>query len=419
MWRHYKLLPPAEEFTDALDRRLSLRTVRAAIRCVQQMGGAAMAYGAVYGAEPEFANAHPELVLYDAEGKPISLAELFYIMNIAPGSPWVDLIVREFAATVREMAFDGIHLDQYGFPKTAYSATGALVDLSICFPPLIDQSRAAVVAERASAGVIFNAVENWPIETVAASGEDAVYIEVWPPYTTYNHLRSLISEGKRLGKGKQVILAAYISPFLEATDETVEQAEAAALLATAVISASGGSHLLLGESDGVLCDPYYPKYATMRPAFARKMKAWYDFIVRYEELMVAPDVVDEAITNYELRITNGLIAAEDYTIPPVELSDEAEPGKLWAIARRKPGYTIVHLVNLTNQVGIEWNALRTPPQPLGSLGLTLSGLPMFKKALLLRPETGKPIPLEWSQQGGLVKVQVPGIEAWAMVVFVS
>ena len=75
---------------------------------------------------------------------------------------------------VRRMGFDGIHLDQYGFPKTAYSASGDLVDLATAFPPLIDRSRAAVVAARPSAGVIFNAVDNWPIETVASTSQDAV-----------------------------------------------------------------------------------------------------------------------------------------------------------------------------------------------------------------------------------------------------
>ncbi len=172
MWRHYALLPPADaiepgteqSFTDALGRRLALATVRETIAAVQARGGAALAYGAVYGAEPEYADAHPELALFDEEGQRVSLAELFYIMNIAPGSPWVPLIVEEFAQAVRTLDFDGIHLDQYGFPKTARTASGELVDLSTHFPPLIDAARAAVVAAKPSAGVIFNAVGNWPIE---------------------------------------------------------------------------------------------------------------------------------------------------------------------------------------------------------------------------------------------------------------
>jgi dextranase len=204
---------------------------------VQVRGGAALAYGAVYGAEPEYADTHPELALFDEAGQRISLAELFYIMNIAPSSPWVPLIVDQFAQAIHALDFDGIHLDQYGFPKTARTA------------------RAAVVAAKPSAGVIFNAVGNWPIATVAPTTQDVIYIEVWPPDESYNDLRRLIADAKRLGANKPVILAAYLAPFLDCAPEQIEQAEAAAFLSTAVIAASGGSQLLLGERDGILCDP--------------------------------------------------------------------------------------------------------------------------------------------------------------------
>jgi dextranase len=406
MWRHYKLLPPTDEFTDALDRRLSLGTVRLAISAVQARGGAALAYGAVYGAEPEYADLHPEQRLYDEQGKPISLAELFYIMNISEQSPWVDLIVAEFAETVRALDFDGIHLDQYGFPKTAFSSTGEPVDLSHDFPPLIDKARAAVVAERADAGVIFNAVDNWPIETVAPTSQDAVYIEVWPPYDTYNDLRALIREGKRLGGDKQVILAAYLTPFGEATAETVSQAEAAALLSTAVIAASGGFHLLLGEQDGVLCDPYYPKYATLRPDFALTMRQYYDFLVRYEELLIAPDLTDFDNDRPSL------------TISGVPTSATAQPGHIWVIERGNSNHRIVHLVNLLDQSDVAWNAPRTTPQPLRTIELQMSDLPSLKQILLLSPEGQRPQPLDWTEQDGVVRVTLPGLQVWGMLVCV-
>lgn len=406
MWRHYKLLPPTDEFTDALGRRLSLGTVRSAISAVQARGGAALAYGAVYGAEPEYADLHPEQRLYDEQGKPISLAELFYIMNISEGSPWVELIVAEFAETVRTLAFDGIHLDQYGFPKTAFSSAGEPVDLSHDFPPLIDKARAAVVSERADAGVIFNAVDNWPIETVAPTSQDAVYIEVWPPYDTYNDLRALIREGKRLGGDKQVILAAYLTPFGEATLETVTQAEAAALLSTSVIAASGGFHLLLGEQDGVLCDPYYPKYATLSPDFALTTRQYYDFLVRYEELLIAPDLTD--LDNDQLSVT----------LTGIPTSATAQPGHVWIIQRGDSKHRIVHLINLLDQSDVAWNAPRTTPQPLRTIELQMSDLPPLKQILLLNPEGQRPQPLEWTKQDGVVHVTMPGLQVWGVLICV-
>src|SRR5262249_23413817 len=378
MWRHYALLPPRDDhqparseramqqafeqredegFTDALVRRLSITTVRAAIAGVQSRGGAALAYGAVYGAEPEFADAHPSLALFDEQGQRVSLAELFYIMNIAPGSPWVPLIIAEFARAVRELEYDGIHLDQYGFPKTARTAAGELVDLSEHFPALIDAARAAVVAERPDAGVIFNAVGNWPIETVAPTTQDVIYIEVWPPDESYNDLRRLITEARRLSDGmRSVILAAYLSPFAADSTATLPQAEAAALLASAAIAACGGSHLLLGECNGLLCDPYYPKYATMRPDFAAQMRTYYDFLVRYEEWLIGPELQDCHAD-----------AGPHCHLAGIPLSGQAAAGAVWCTARRKPGYHVIHLINLVDQDDIAWNAPRTPPAPLGEL----------------------------------------------------
>ena len=413
MWRHYKLLPPSEEFTDGMGRRLSLASVRAAIEGVQARGGAAMAYGAVYGAEPEFVQQHPELVLYDEAGERVSLAGLFYIMNIAPDSPWVPLIVEEFAEAVRVMGFDGIHLDQYGFPRTAFTASGEKVDLAQHFPLLIDRAREAVVAARQDTGVIFNAVENWPIETVAPTSQDAVYIEVWPPDVSYNDLRRLIREGRRLSGGKQVILAAYLSTFLDTGEHsdprTLWQAEAAALLATATIAASGGSHLLLGERDGILCDPYYPKYATLRPASAAKLRAYYDFLVRYEELLISPELED-------WEPGTGAVAVR-HSSRDVPTATQAEAGKIWTITRRAPGLHLVHLLNLTDQADVAWNALRTPPETLPDLDVSIDGLPPVRQVVLLAPgaATGKPLPITWRQEAGNLQFSLPQLSVWAVV----
>jgi dextranase len=342
MWRHYRLLPPEDDFTDALGRRISLRAVRDSIAAVQVIGAAAFAYGAVYGAEPEYADAHPELILVDENGAPHHLAELFYIMDIHATSPWSPMIVEEFAETVRTLDFDGIHLDQYGFPKgTVWTRVGETRDLANDFPPLIDAAREAVVREKPTGGVIFNAVENWPIETVAPTTQDAIYIEVWPPDETYNDLRRLIQEAKQLGRSQQVILAAYLTPFLE--QSRAPESEAAALLATAVIASAGGFHLLLGERNGILCDPYYPKFGTLRDEFGPRLRAYYDYLVRYEEWLTTPDVED-----WVVEIDHELI------------STEAIPGMIWAITRQTATDRIIHLIDLRDQTDDKWNASRTP-----------------------------------------------------------
>jgi dextranase len=366
---------------------------------------AALAYGAVYGAEPEYADRHPELALLDDTGERISLAELFYIMNIAPDSPWTSLIVAEFAETVRTLDFDGIHLDQYGFPKTATTATGERVDLADHFPPLIDRSRAAVVAVKPDAGVIFNAVGNWPIETVAPTTQDAVYIEVWPPDEDYADLVRLIHDAKRLSNGKAVILAAYLSPFLDADSATLPEAETAVLLATAVISAAGGSHLLLGEHNGILCDPYYPKYSTVRSSFVPTIQTYYDTIVRYGDWFIGSDVTPDEITQVALS--------------GVPLSRTPTPGHVWAIVTRKPGYLMVHLINVTDQSNTAWNALRTPVQTMNDLTLTIASQDYLQRAHLISPDHGHshPTTIEGRHESGIWTLNIPSLTVWSILIF--
>jgi len=303
MYRHYQLLPPGgqTEFVDALGRKLSLETVRRKIELGHERNMTALAYGAVYGAEPEFVDKHRDLALYKADGTPESIENLFYTMDIRRGSPWHDLIINEYVKAVTDMPFDGIHMDQYGFPKSAFvgSADGPAVFLDEHFGPLIDDSARAVQEAKSSAKVIFNCVNDWPTEKVAASDQAAIYIEVWSPHDSYSDLRRLILKAKKAASGqKQIILAAYMSPLLNAKPEMLESAEVATRLTTATIFANGGFHLLMGEGDGALDDPYYPQYATLRPEFANVMRRYYDFFVRYENWLVDPvleDISEDAL----------------------------------------------------------------------------------------------------------------------------
>jgi dextranase len=231
------------------------------------------------------------------------------------------------------------------------------------------------------------------------------YIEVWPPDESYDDLRRLIAEAKRLGANKPVILAAYLSPFLGCQPEDLPGAEAAALLATAAIAASGGAHLLLGERDGILCDPYYPKYATLRPEFAPRLRAYYDLVVRYEEWLVAPEVADWEV--------------EAVALSGTPIGQHAAAGQVWAIGRQRPGYRMINLVNLRGQSTAEWNALRTPPTTARDLELVVDGLPPIRRALTLTPDAGhgRATPVEFGQDGVHVRVWLPSLTIWTLVLF--
>jgi hypothetical protein len=416
MWRHYDLLPREDTFVDGCGRTLSLLAVRKNIAACQQRGMASMGYAAVYGAEPEYALAHPEQMLYDEKGEPYSLEKLFYIMNIHEGNPWREQILTTMAEAVQKVPFDGLHLDQYGFPKENVfgpQPERVAYDLEEDFPSFIDAARAAIRQAAPGTRVIFNAVENWPIKTVAPTSQDATYIEVWPPYTSYLALQKLILAAQRLAPTKQVILAAYMKPLQHATGDDLLKAEAATLLTSATIWASGGFHLLMGEQDGALCHPYYPEYAPLRPEFAAVMRRYYDFVVRYENVLS-----DLAL------VTRGEEQPALY-VQGQESSLSGEAGKVWTITRSKPGVTTVSLINLLDAKGSDWNEPKPLVQPLHAVQVEIPVTEAIDHIFVASPdqEEGRPQLLPYAlvqrDQHTYARVCLSTLHYWSTIVLVT
>lgn len=178
-------------------------------------------------------------------------------------------------------------------------------------------------------------MNDWPVESVAGSAQDSIYIEVWPPHDTYLDLMQLISKARSLSGGKQVILAAYMHPFAEKNNP--ESAEKSFLLTFAVIHASGGCQLVLGENKGTLCDSYYNKYATLRDEFLPKVKAYSDFVVRYGELLFA-----KAITDISMTATGGINEDILFSSEQTGFSVKPEADKVWT----KAGITDHRIIQL-------------------------------------------------------------------------
>jgi dextranase len=415
MWRHYALMPPEDIFIDGCGRTLSLEAVRQKVAACKMQGMAAIGYAAVYGAEPEYALEHPAEMLYDADGAPYSLGKLFYIMNIHQDNPWRTRILASMAEAVKEVPFDGLHLDQYGFPRENVFGPApdrVAYDLAKDFPPFIDDARVAIRAASPASRVIFNAVMNWPIETVAPTSQDATYIEIWPPYESYSDLQKLILEARRLAPTKQVILAAYLEPLKDAQGDALIKAEAAALFTSAAIWANGGFHLLMGEHNAALCDPYYPDYTPLRPDFADVMRRYYDFVVRYENVL----------SDLDLVTLPGTPEQQTVNIPGLQVSSCGEAGKIWTITRTKPGLTTVGLINLSEATDTHWNAPKAPALSRHNIEVEIQVAGTVQSIFAASPdhEEGRPQPLAHTllQRGERtwVRVSIPHLHYWSTIV---
>lgn len=354
MYRHHRYEPPAcRSFTDTLGRRVSLDAVQAGVHAGHLVGIATLAYGAVYGAEREYVDEHPDERVFDDQGRPLSLGETFYINDLRPGGPWRRRLMREYARAIRNLRVDGIHMDTYGPPHHAISASGEAIDFAALYPGLIAEGAATVAAVTPTARVLFNCVEGFPLAAVAAAPAAALYLELWPPDAAYVDIVRWIGQARAIGEGRAVVIAAYISA-LRTFEHDVSRAGAveAAVLLTCVIAAAGAYHHVLAEGDRLLVEGYYPEARALRRHERSELQAVWSFTARYIHLFSDPDLIPADLTGLVLR--NAVGAA-------IPTASTPTPGAVWIRGDVTPdGTTVIHLVDLLDQVDDLWDSVRRP-----------------------------------------------------------
>lgn len=418
MYRHDDLVPKTDIFTDPMGRELSYRVVEEKRQEVQKKGMAAIAYGAVYAALKDFQETHPELGLYKSNGEPFELIDIFYIMDISPDSVWTEKIISEFEKVIAA-GFDGIHMDQYGFPKKAVRKVGGqeeVVDMANCYGPLIDRTKAAVKKVNPDAGLIFNNVSNYPVHATATADQEAVYIEVWPPEIHFHELKALIDRGRELS-GKPVILSAYLPPFKDKTPEGAKAAENGALLTMATIFSSGGYHLLLGENYNVLTEAYYPSYRPMRPEFIDEVRCYYDFIVRYGHFLYSDDLFDVSKTYTGGVNTEVQFPGHQQIVP------NGDRDTVWSIVKNSGRYMVLNLINLMGLEDDHWEKGKADrPEVQAEIKCHVLMEKPVKRVFLATPDSRTTVSqsLDYEivdhDQGRAIAFTLPELKIWDMVV---
>ncbi|MGE5591678.1 MAG: glycoside hydrolase family 66 protein [Bacillota bacterium] len=397
MYRHSDYLPPTQAYRDPLGRTLSANTVREKVKEAQRRGMAAMAYTAAYAAPPEFLSQHPDWGLYDVTGSPITFGDGFLaIMNPEPGGPWTEHLVREYGKIVNRMGFDGIHIDQYGDPHFGFAYPGGSeareVDVGSALGALINRTRNVIGPDRT---VLVNDVSGWPLSDTAGTANDAVYIEVWPPDETFGDLHRLIVQARRLSDGKAVVLAAYINPAFEPS----------VLLTDATIFASGGYHIELGEGDGMLADPYFPKYRRLSGSLREHLRRYYDVIVRYRDVLYGQGLQDWT---------------PEVSIEGSEVLDSGYFGGIWPIGREDGKHRVLNLINLNGLEGPAWKAPRSQaPALLEDRQVTVSMEAAPRRVYAIQPDSPDPSPrpVTFAYEGGKVTLRLDRLAYWSILVF--
>jgi dextranase len=319
------------------------------------------------------------------------------IMNPAAGTPWSQHLLDQFGQVLDQTDFDGIHIDQYGAPMRGLDSENRLVKLEDVFPDFINAAVDLVDRKRGERGaVIFNLVRNWPLATVAPSLQDAVYIEVWEPYRDLLYLYRIIAQAQHLSGGKPVILAAYIPP----------EREVNVRLASALIFASGGAHIELGEPNAMLADPYFPKFGVMDAHMQEIMRRHYDFAVRYENVL-ALDTRDATADRgdavmLEVIPTAGT-RARDRVVTIVRLGNNTE------------AFSLINFIGID---GERWDApITQAPTTQQLINVSVQVERAVNRVYAASPDTsGRPQAVPFTFSGGRIHFELPQLDYWTMFV---
>lgn len=399
VYRHHDYRPPEKNYRDLMGKEIDRGVLKALQDGCRTAGIKNLGYGAVYAAGEEYWREHRECGLDDFRGNPHRLIDTFYIMDIRKSSSWTQNIREQYRYAVEEGGFDGLHMDTYGYPKRAW-CRGEPVFLEQEFPRFIGEVR----KDLPGAVLLFNNVGNWPVSATAPAPQDGVYIEVWEPHDHYRHIRQILLDAA--GYGKPVIIAAYLAPFRLEENREEQRPLTAARYLTAAVAAHGGYHLLLGERGAALTQGYYNDYSLLTGEQRRVLKGYYDFLVRYGEILHDPGLTDVSETH-----TAG--ENREYRFSGAPTSPDGRAGTVWTVVRENRRRKVLSFINLLDQDESEWNRGKTPPVTAAEVAVEIPLDGEVGGLFFASPDlsAGEALPLAWTEtagfRGAALEVRLP------------
>ena len=404
-YRHADLVGGGEEYNDALDRPVSLDTVRRLAEAIRDVGSRSFGYAAVYGVGRAEWPRWEHAALLTPSGPPYGLADFLSLVDPAEPS-WLEHFTQDLAASVQALGLDGFHLDQYGYPKRAVRADDAVIDVADSFATLIE----AVRERLPDSHLVFNNVNDFPTWRTGTSPQDAVYIEVWEPHLTLGALGQVVTRARAVGHGKPVVIAAYQHVYDFAP---VAESDLATAFTMATLFSHGATHLLAGDGDRILVDPYYVRNHTIEPSTAVLLQRWYDFLVEHDALLLDPSVVE--VTGAYAEAYNDDL---DVGYAHATVGVQARAGTVWRRVTRASNALVVHLVNLVGQQDTLWDAPRLPvgdPGP-ATLRVRRTGLGLPRVRVGDPSTTPRLLEVPVVADGDHAVAQLPAPHVWQVVV---
>lgn len=425
MWEHDRLVPYATDgrqltlFEGLLGGQKSLATISNKIAAAKNRNMFTMAYDLLYG-DSGFGAAplHPRWAAYNKPwvSDPIDIHQhpligfnpprAIWIMDCSNGD-WQRWIFNQYKDAMLKLGFQGIHLDNLGGAwNYRYNSNDGIPEW-IAFPSFINDCRAALRSVDPQARVIHNDVAGNYLDSVAPSAEDVYYHEVWA-HDRYNDVRDLILRAKDRGN-KQVVLAAYMNHG----DYTNFLSESSVRLMDACVFANGAFHIEMGEGGEMLSNHYFPMHwPPMRPTLRRAMRDYYDFIVKYENLLFFNTLGNVVDGTAGARLSSASHA----------LSKTGQSGAIWTVVTGwRDEFDTLSLINL-NGVDEQWRNRSARPAAQQDIALKYYVDKKVQHLYVATPDDGlgraRELAFTEGVDGGgaYIECVVPALAYWDLVV---
>lgn len=395
---------PESSWLDLFNREVKLETVKGYIDSGHQLNISSMFYNLLFGAwHPEdgdgFSN---QWLLYnDQYRNSINKHDLGGLGAILVTDPannaWQDYIFNKTDDVYNNLDFDGWHLDQLGDRGTVYDYNGYQVNLENSYNDFME-----VVTERyPNKKHALNAVDQFGQNQILKAPVDFAYTEVWSR-EQYSDLAQVILENNRISENQyNTVLAAYMN--YDSSEGAFNSPSV--LLADAVIFAFGGSHLELGEH--MLSREYFPyNNLYMEDKLKASLLEYYDFMVAYENLLRdGGEFIIPTISSSSIGVNNW---------PPLY-------GSVSLVGKKVDNKQVYQLLNFNGVSTLSWrdnSKIQTAPTIFNDLEITINSTSSVSKVWFASPDFrgGASQELEFKSTGNQIKINVPYLEYWSMIV---
>lgn len=313
----------------------------------------------------------------------------------------------------RNLAFDGFQVDQVGKRGDGYvyDYWGNRFNLADRFPSLLQ----AMKQRHPDKLLIMNSVSKYGDKQIASSGVvDVCYNEMWADCADLMDLYWVIFDNKQAGgDDMKTVFAAYMNYDYGKDNNGKNFNIPGVLLTDACIFALGGAHLELGTGYNMLCNEYFPNTnLKLNDEMVESITRYYDFATAYENYLydtsreLTPGIT--SLSGHELSVWN-------YQMGP-------QPRKVVVHGKEThTGALVYHLLNYKNVNSLSWrdvNADMPAPERQTDITLDIDCDRMVSKVWAATPDGHACVPraLEFTQQGRSVKVTVPSLDYWTMLV---